>query len=116
MWTLAQNSFEPAPASAKTFETGAEALTEFKPAEIVSNPHPHIPAHLHDECYNSCCLARFTIASDGKAKVRLLTSSGSDEIDDITLSTLRLWKFRPAMLDGKPVGSTRRLRVEFEIN
>ena len=104
------------PVVAKSFDIGAEELNEFKPAEIIANPQPVIPARLHDESFSASCLARFNISAQGKAKVCLLTSSGSDEIDEITLSTLRLWKFRPAMLDGKPVASSRRIKIEFEIN
>ena len=84
-------------------------------AEVLNSPQPMIPAELHEQCFKSCCIARFIINPDGKTAVKLLTSSGSDEIDEITLSTLKRWKFRPAMLNGKPVQSTRRVKVEFEI-
>jgi outer membrane biosynthesis protein TonB len=44
-----------------------------------------------------------------------MKSSGSDEIDDITLKTLKQWKFKPAMLNDKPVLSIRRIKLEFEV-
>ena len=103
-------------ATAKTYDAGTEAGAEFVQAQVVESPQPVIPPALHENCFKSCCLARFMIAADGKSKVKLLSSSGSDEIDDITLETLRKWKFKPAMLDGKPVASTRRIKVEFEVD
>lgn len=104
------------PALAKSYDVGTQSDAEYEAAQILSKPAPAIPPDLHDHCFKSCCIARFMINADGSAKVKLLTSSGLDEIDDITLSTLRRWKFKPAMLDGKPVPSSRRVKVEFEID
>jgi TonB family protein len=105
-----------ASAEAKSYDVGTEELNEFKQAEIISSPQPAIPSQVQEEGCSASCVARFSIEPNGKVQVKLLTSSGSDEIDDITLNTLRRWKFKPAMLDGKPVASTRRVKVEFEIN
>lgn len=102
--------------SAKSYDVGTEESANFEEAKPTYNPSPSIPSHHQENCFKSCCIARFFIKSDGSTKVRLVSSSGSNEIDDITLSTLRRWKFKPAMLDGKPVDSTRRIRVEFEVN
>jgi len=44
-----------------------------------------------------------------------LTTSGSNQVDEITLDTLRHWKFKPATVDDQPVTSTRKIRVEFEV-
>lgn len=104
------------PVVAKTFDAGTEDSAEFAPAQVVSNPTPQLSDEMRHECFKSCCIARFMIAADGATKVRLVSSSGSDEIDDITLQTLRRWKFKPAMLDGKPVPSTRRIKVEFQVD
>ena len=101
---------------AKTYDTGTETGAEFVPAKPIASPCPCIPSDMKEECMHSCCTARFQIAQDGKAKVKLLSGSGSDEIDDITLQTLSKWKFKPAMLDGKPVPSTRRIKVEFQVD
>jgi periplasmic protein TonB len=104
------------PAGAKSYSIGTETAAAYEHAEVISNPQPTVPPALHEECFKSCCIARFHIDAEGKTKVRLLSSTGSEEIDDITLSTLKRWKFRPATLDGKPVPSTRRIKVEFQID
>ena len=103
-------------AQSKEFSLGVEAECQFQDAAIITSPSPLIPPELHEDCFKSCCIARFLIGDNGKTQVKLLTSSGSEEIDDITLSTLKRWKFRPAVLDGKPVPSSRRVKVEFQID
>ena len=105
-----------APGVAKTYDAGTEDSAEYIAAQALSSPEPVVPEAMKEECFKSCCLARFLIAQDGSTKVKLLSSSGSDEIDDITLQTLQRWKFKPAMLDGKPVSSTRRIKVEFQVD
>jgi TonB family protein len=101
---------------AKTYEVGADASADFVEAKPIYSPQPVIPPEKHENCFKSCCLVRFFISKEGKHRVKLIAGSGSNEIDDITLATLRRWKFKPAMLDGKPVDSTRRIKVEFEVN
>jgi protein TonB len=105
----------PAGTHAQTFNLGVAESSRFVDAEVLAAPQPVIPSELHEQCFKSCCIARFHIGPDGKTSVKLLSSSGSEEVDDITLSTLRRWKFRPAMLNGRPVQSTRRVKIEFEI-
>lgn len=105
----------PSLTSAQTFQLGVAEASRFVDSEVVASPQPMIPPQLHEQCFKSCCIARFIIHPNGKTAVTLITSSGSEEIDDITLATLKRWKFRPAMLNGKPVQSTRRVKIEFEV-
>jgi protein TonB len=101
---------------AKTYEAGTESSSDFVEAKPTFNPAPEIPSEASEKCFKSYCVARFFIDKDGKTTVKILTKSGSNEIDDITVAALRRWKFKPAMLDGEPVDSTRRIKVEFEVN
>ncbi|HNB21306.1 MAG TPA: energy transducer TonB [Candidatus Melainabacteria bacterium] len=97
------------------FKIGTSEVAKYADALAIECPQPEIPASLHEECYKSCCLARFSINHEGKHEVSIISSSGSDEVDEIALSTLRRWKFKPAMLNGKPVQSVRKIKVEFEV-
>lgn len=101
--------------ASQLFKIGTSEVAKYADALAVECPQPEIPPSLHEECYKSCCLARFCINHEGKHEVSLISSSGSDEVDEIALSTLRRWKFKPAMLNGKPVQSVRKIRVEFEV-
>ena len=101
--------------ASQIYKIGTSEEAKYADALAVECPQPEIPASLHEECYKSCCLARFCINHEGKHEVTLVSSSGSDEVDEIALSTLRRWKFKPAMLNGKPVQSVRKIKVEFEV-
>jgi TonB family protein len=94
---------------------GTEESSYYRDAEIVTAPKPEIPAELHEQCFKSCCLARFIIKQDGKSSVKLLSSTGSAEVDEIAVSTLQRWKFKPATVNGKPVESAKKIKVEFEV-
>ncbi len=103
------------PLGATTVSLGTEYSSNYKVAQPIYSPEPEITAEMKEQCFKSACTAKFIIKADGKISVSLLSSCGSQEVDDIALATLRRWKFRPAMLDGQPVDSTRKIRIEFEV-
>jgi len=103
-------------ASATTFNLGTESASKVTSPEPIFNPEPKIPAQLHENCFKSCCIAKFLVSANGKTDVKLLSSSGSSEIDEITLQTLRTWKFKPATLDGEPIEGVRKIQVEFQVD
>lgn len=105
----------PVPSISKTFNMGLQESSRLEKAEVIFGPEPKIPAELQEHCLNSYCVAKFLIKPDGAPTVSLMTSSGSPEIDEIAMDTLRKWKFRPATLNGKPTTSSRRLRIEFKV-
>jgi TonB family protein len=101
---------------AETFKLGTQEAETFKQAEVLSSPEPVISSELKEECLKTFCVARFNIDAKGKITVQLITSSGSPEVDEITVSTLRGWRFRPALRGTEPVPSTRKIRVEFVVD
>jgi protein TonB len=111
---FALSSVRPVLAS-QLFKIGTAEEAKYADAFAVECPQPEIPADLKEESHKSCCMARFCITHEGKHQVTLISSSGSDEVDEIALRTLRRWKFKPAMLNGKPVQSVRKIKVEFEV-
>lgn len=108
------SSIRPVLAS-QLFKIGTAEQAKYEDALAVDCPQPEIPNSLHEDGYKSSCLARFCINCEGKHDVSIIASSGCDEVDEIALQTLRRWKFKPAMLNGKPVQSVRKIRVEFEV-
>lgn len=102
--------------NAKTFTLGTQASSKVTKPEPIFNPEPKIPAQLHENCFKSCCIAKFLVSPNGATDVKLLSSSGSTEIDEITLQTLRTWKFKPATLDGEPVEGVRKIQIEFQVD
>jgi protein TonB len=104
-----------APASATTLSIGTDSSSNFNPPQAIFAPEPVIPEHLQEQCFKSCCIAKFLVASTGKTTVQLVSTSGSSEVDEITLETLRRWKFKPATLDGAAVEGSKKVQVEFKV-
>ena len=103
-------------AKTKSFDMGVDSASQLIDAKAIFAPEPAIPPELEDECFKSSCLARFVIDKQGKAKVSLLSSSGSQQVDELTLSTLKRWTFSPATVSGEPVESTQKVQIEFEVS
>lgn len=94
---------------------GTVEASNYEDALALECPQPELPAEHSESGGSMSCVARFTIEVDGKFSVRLLNSTGSQDVDDLALATLKKWKFKPAQLDGKPVKSSRKIKIEFEV-
>lgn len=94
---------------------GTTNSSKYEDALALECPQPSVPIEHQEQGVKTSCVARFNIEKDGKFNVALLSSTGSQETDDMALATLRKWKFKPAMLDGVPVKSSRKIRIEFLI-
>lgn len=104
------------PASAETFHLGTQESEQLEAAEPVYTPRPTITEEMLEAGIKAFCVARFEIGANGKSKVHLVTSTGSAEVDELTLSTLRTWRFNPGKRGGIPVASVRKIKVEFEVD
>lgn len=102
-------------ANAKEFSIGLQSESKHVEAVILENPKPELPSEMKSEAFKTTCTARFHIEPSGKFEVKLLESTQNDEIDHLVITTLKKWKFKPASLDGTPVASTRKLKIELEI-
>lgn len=105
----------PAAEAGPLLKGGTTEASRYEDAMVTDCPQPKIPSQLKEQCFKTSCTARFVIEPDGGFCVKLVSSSGSQEVDDLVLSTLNHWKFRPAQLDGKCVRSSRKIRIVFEI-
>ncbi len=104
------------PALAETFKLGTQESNHLIPAEPLDCPQPVITEEMLEQGIKTNCTAKFAIAPSGKSTVELISSTGSSEVDEMTLGTLRTWRFRPASLSGSPVASVRKIKVEFEVD
>lgn len=83
--------------------------------QVVYDPKPTIPSDLLGSDLNTNFWALFTINPDGTTDVKMLQSTGNQELDEIAMQCAKEWKFKPATLDGKPVESYERLDVQFQV-
>jgi protein TonB len=103
------------PCLGKEYSMGTQEESKMVVAKVIDSPKPEIPDDFKDEAFKSNVTARFSIDAEGKFTVKLIESSGNEDIDKIVLSTLNKWKFKPATVDDKPVASNRKLKIELEI-
>ncbi len=89
-----------------------------QPAQVIADTEvkPMIPDELQGAPLDSEFRALFTVRADGDADVKMIQTTGSNELDQLALQAARQWKFRPAVHEGKAVDSYLRLYVEFQVS
>ena len=76
---------------------------------------PVIPDDLRQEALSEAATARFHIAADGTATVELVKPTQNPRLNRLLLETLKLWRFFPALQDGKPVASTEDMVIRVQV-
>ncbi len=79
-------------------------------------PQPVIPSYLRDQNLKTSVVIEFLVTAQGQVTCRLLESSGSDELDALSIQTAEKWRFKPAAQDNVPLDSKTRLRILFEVD
>jgi periplasmic protein TonB len=78
-------------------------------------PLPVIPDDLRQDAMNEVAKARFHIAADGSVTVELVKPTQNPRLNRLLLETLKVWKFTPAIIDGKPVASEEVIVVRVQV-
>lgn len=87
-----------------------------RPAQPIDVIKPVIPDSLRTSALSTSVIARINIASDGQMSVKLLTTSGSSQIDGIVLAALKKWTWSPQMIDGVAVPTVIDYKVSIEVS
>lgn len=82
---------------------------------VVYSPKPVIPSHLLEMDIQGEAVIDFYVNAQGVATPHLMGSTGNEELDALTLATVKKWVFRPAEKNHKPVEDKVRLRIVFEV-
>lgn len=85
-------------------------------AAYLKNPAPRYPASAFREKAEGTVVIRTEILANGQsARVELEISSGFDSLDDAALSTIKKWRFKPAMVDGKAISQWVTIPITFRL-
>ena len=89
--------------SSATYKIGSE-----------KNPHPIYPLIARKKGWEGKVVLQTDVDKQGNVKfVRILESSGFKVLDDISIETLKTWKFKPAKLGNKFVDDIVDIPVKF---
>lgn len=79
-----------------------------------NNPHPSYPLLARKKGWEGRVIIQANIDKKGNVKfIKVSESSGFKILDDVSLKTLKTWKFKPAMLGSKFVDDTVYIPVKF---
>ena len=91
------------PKSSATYKIGSE-----------KNPHPAYPLIARKKGWEGRVVLQTDVDKQGNVKfVRILESSGFKVLDDISIETLKTWRFKPAKLGNKFVDDIVDIPVKF---
>ena len=91
------------PKSSATYKIGSE-----------KNPHPTYPLIARKKGWEGRVLLQTDVDKEGNVKfIRILESSGFKVLDDISIETLKTWKFKPAKFGNKFVDDIVDIPVKF---
>jgi len=115
----------PAPAaapkpSART-ESGSVATTVSSAASFdagyLNNPSPQYPPQAFRARAEGTVILRAEVLPSGQgSQIQVQTSSGHKLLDEAALATVKQWRFKPAMQNGKPVSQWVTIPIQFRLN
>ena len=84
-------------------------------ARAIYSPVPKIPDDLREMAFEAVAVAHFEVSYDGNVKVTLAKPTPDPRINQILLSTLRQWRFFPAMKGGVAINSAFDVRIPITV-
>lgn len=86
-----------------------------KPPRVVSAPFAQFSEFGRGKEFNGVCTLSVHVEPDGSTShIQVLNSVGKD-LDEKAIKAVKAWKFKPAMLDGKPVTVQIAVQVRFHL-
>jgi len=85
------------------------------PLKEVDHEYPHYPEAARKNRLEGTCVVRYTVGKDGRITNIIILNHASDPMfDEETLNTLRSWRYRPMMMNGKPVEVVHEVEVNYQ--
>ncbi|MDR7098497.1 protein TonB [Lysobacter niabensis] len=111
---LVETTPPPPPAAPAPPAPPAAAVATAQPQPI-STPSPKYPAQALRNGERGTVTVSVEIGADGvPTDVGVARSSGSRQLDRAAVDAVRRWRFRPAMVDGRPTAGRVQVPISFE--
>jgi TonB family protein len=78
---------------------------------------PRVPAKFAVPGTNLWGLYKITVSADGTVRdASAIKSAGAPAIDDAWIAKIKTWRYRPLVIDGKPVAFAYVLRLQVHVD
>jgi len=85
------------------------------PLKEVDHEYPHYPDAAKKNRLEGTCVVRYTVGKDGRIiDIAILNHAVDPMFDEETLNTIRGWRYRPMMMNGKPVEVVHEVEVNYQ--
>lgn len=101
----------------KSAEKSAPTVDADKYADYLKNPKPAYPMGPYREGIEGTVWLRVQVLEDGTVgSVELAQTSGNDELDQSALTTVKKWRFKPAVQGGVSAAQFIRIPISFKLH
>lgn len=113
---LVEKAPAPAPAPAPTAPPPRPATAASASPTPIQMPAPRYPAQAARRGVGGIVRVRAEVGVDGvPVSVTVVEGSGTRELDRAALEAVRRWRFRPGVVDGRPVPGSVVVPIEFSM-
>jgi TonB family protein len=85
------------------------------PLKEIDHEFPHYPDAAKKKRLEGTCVVRYTVGKDGRIiDIAILNHAVDPMFDEETLNTIRGWRYRPMMMNGKPVEVVHEVEVNYQ--
>ena len=113
----AEEKAPPPKAEEKPAEKSAPTVDADKYADYLKNPKPAYPMGPYREGIEGTVWLRVQVLEDGSVgSVELAQTSGNDELDQSALTTVKKWRFKPAVQGGVSAAQFIRIPISFKLH
>ena len=85
------------------------------PLKEVDHDFPHYPDAARKNRLEGTCVVRYTVGKNGRiVDIAILDHAADPMFDEETLNTMRGWRYRPMMVNGKPVEVVHEVEVNYQ--
>ena len=85
------------------------------PLKEVLHEYPHYPDAARKNRLEGTCVVRYTVGKDGRIiDIAILNHAADPMFDEETLNTIRNWRYRPMLMNGKPVEVVHEVEVNYQ--